>query len=280
MKGLVVASLGLTVLAQTTASTGSATANSTSTSSKSIIQKLKDSPFSMFAITESLLSQRDIGEGNDVTTYLYLYPGYKLNDTVSFRIVPTFSYTYTGQNQSEQDIDYSSVQGRVYFKMLNEKDHGVSLTTQIRNYIYQGSTRGTSGYSTKHRIYPIFGKKLSNNWSLSVPMFVEFYNDNDHAFNAVKQNYFISASTTYSINDKYSVTTGLEWYDRKAKTQAAKINEVWFTPVDLGISLTSNLSLNVSYGTALMNNNDGGRTFNEAPFKNGTVIASFFYNMF
>ncbi len=280
MKGLVFGALGLSVLAQTTASTAATSANSTTTTAKSVLQKLKDSPFSMFGIVESSMRQTEIGEGNDVTNYLYLYPGYKLNDTISFRVVPSFRYNITGENQSEEEFDYQSVQARVYVKMLNEKDHGVRLTTQVRNYIYQGSTRGTSGYSSKHRIYPIFGKKLSNKWSLSVPMFAEFYNNNSHAFNAVKYNLFVSASTTYSINDKWSITQGIEYYDRKAKSQASKINDLYITPIDIGYSFNSNVSLNVSYGTTIMANNDGGATFANQPLKNGNIIASLFVNMF
>ena len=275
-KGIVALAMTTAVFAQSTGSINT-TSTSSANSLSGVLEKLKASPFSLGILNETLVA----AEGaNGYSNNFYFYPGYKINDTFTVKAVPVLSASYSGKNKSQSDMnyDYNYMSARLYIsKILNEKDHGINLSMQVRDYIYKGSDRGVNGYDQKLRIYPYASMNLGK-FNLSAAAFVEFYDKNDKTRATVQRNDLLSLGATYSINDSWSSNITLEYYHDHDTMGTQDKEYLTLTLPNIGYSY-KDLSVNLYLSTDIMVNKDDS-IFKDDPLADATIVAEMFYSAF
>ncbi|PIK15786.1 hypothetical protein [Halobacteriovorax sp. JY17] len=265
--------------AETTAATTPAATTTTSSTStlKKYYDKIKASPFSMAYLNDSFSSFNIDG----VKSYHYIYAHYKLTDKDRLSIVPTFTTDLINKNPVSKDrannTRIHSTQLRyTRSSILNEKDHGVNMSAQVRYYQYAKSNQkgGDDGYG---RAIISLGKPLGK-LSLSLTSDNVVYNKNSSGKGYSHFN-MIGFGTRYSFTDSFSTSTSLNWY-KYNYDNTDNFREFSLLGIYTDYSFKNGLSVGPYFEAIMTNAKDGRDGFTEEWVKNASVGATLYYSWF
>ncbi len=264
--------------ADTTAATTAATTTTSSTSSlKKFYNKVKESPFSMAYLNDSFSSFNIDG----VKTYHYLYAHYKLTDKDRLSIIPTFTSDFVSRNKVSHERSSNtrihSTQLRYSrSSILNEKDHGVSLSAQARYYHYSKSNQqsGNDGYG---RAILSAGKKFGK-LGLSLTSDNVIYNRNARSAGMTHFN-MIGFGTSYSLTDSFSASTSLNWY-KYNYNNSESFEEFSLLGIYTEYSFSNGISVGPYLEAVATTSNDDRDGLKEEWIKNSSVGATLYYSWF
>ncbi len=260
-----------TATAETTATT------TTSTSSiKSIYNKIKASPFSMAYLNDTYSSFNIDG----VKSYHYLYAHYKVTAKDRLSVIPTFTTDYISKDANGDRPNMTrlhSTQLRYSrSSILNEKDHGVSLSAQVRYYHYSKNNQksGSDGYG---RAIFSAGKSLGK-LRLSLTADNVVYNRNANNASMTHFN-MIGLGAGYSITDSFSVNGSLNWY-KYNYNNSDNFHEFSLIGIYTDYSFKNGLSVGPYFEAEMTAAKDGRDGFSNEWVKNSSVGATLYYSWF
>ena len=264
--------------ADTTAATTAATTTSSTSSLKSFYNKIKKSPFSMAYLNDSFSSFNIDG----VKSYHYIYAHYKLTDKDRLSIVPAFTTDLISKDpvtkERPNNTRLHSTQLRYSrSSILNEKDHGISLSAQARYYQYAKSNQqtGNDGYG---RLIFSAGKKVGT-VRLSMTLDNVVYNKNSGSKGGMSHFNMIGTGAGYSFTDSFSVSTSLNWYKYNyANTE--RFHEFSLLGIYTEYSFKNGLSVGPYFEGEMTTAKDGRDGFSEEWIKNASVGATVYYSWF
>ena len=224
-KTMAVASLlALSVSAPTFAATNEASANQSTSESKSFLQGLKDSPLSLYAELES---STDFG--------LTEYKGSKLDTAFSYKLsddTKLKSNLRLRVNNSDEDFETSFDHGYLGYsksKLLTEEKNGLNATGQIRFYKYNETASAEGG--AQFRLY--LDRKFSNKLSSAG---VVIYEEKIKSKEDKTQRYvYLEGGPTYNVNKKFDLGSTVIFYQAYKKAS---------TSTEASISLDPSYSIN------------------------------------
>jgi len=172
--------------------------------------KLQESPFSFTYLNTVSTSSKD---ANGFTSDHYLYFGYKIDNDHKVMVIPVLKTDARASQKDQGDVhtEIQYTQLRLYKNnILTEKDNGIQLNFQLRNYFYADNTRDGSGVESKHRLYFLPSKNFGK-VSLTGGAFTQFYNKSDNRSGKVRDDY-VAIFPYYSFNDNFYAGFGVEYF--------------------------------------------------------------------
>ncbi len=140
-----------------------------------------------------------------------MYFRYNLTKDQNIRWVPVYTQIFGQEGEKSIQGDYAYSSFRWYVNnILTEKDHGVSLNFQNRNYIFDGEDRD-SGYDSYHRAYFLFTKNTTN-FTFELNTYAQIYNRNGRDPNTNTWRTMLGTFAFYNFNDNWGLGLGSEWY--------------------------------------------------------------------
>lgn len=261
-----------TATAETTATT------TTSTSSiKGLYNKIKESPFSMAYLNDTYSSFNIDG----VKSYHYLYAHYKLTDKDRLSVIPTFTTDFISKNkvtgERPNNTRIHSTQLRYSrSSILNEKDHGISLSAQVRYYQYAKSNQKTGNDGYGRAIFS--GGKTLGKLRLSLTSDNVVYNRNANSASMTHFN-MVGLGAGYSLTDSFSVNTSLNWY-KYNYNNTDNFHEFSLIGIYTDYSFKNGLSVGPYFEAEMTSAKDGRDGFSEEWVKNASVGATLYYSWF
>ncbi len=213
-------------------------AQTTTTSSKTIMETLKASPFSASVfVWSNTKREKSTHKVNGLYNFISPSVKYKMTDKDSFKIAPRFDYTQVSGKDSTStfnrfDLSYSRS------GLLSEKEDGLSLSAGFRKRVL---LKRTSQYGS-NRLNLTASKSLGE-FSLSSGIYY-LINDvkNTEDKEETKRQFWSLNSQSYQLTDKASLSLSENVY------QASAIgSENSTTELELSLSTDYNASKKVSF---------------------------------
>lgn len=281
----------LLALAFTTAGAYAQTTTTTSTAStEEAVKKVEKSPFGLRLIDQIGTDYGDgklAGLGND----LYITPSYKINDKWSMNF-DNLLQQYYDKEAGEVSNQYTYATLNLYRSgLLNEKEHGVSLSANARYRLYvkrlvdehTTPAYGRVGLTVSKSFTPKFNAYLSTQFAV--------YQRTTGGEGMSATYLYPILGLSYSISDKWSVGLTGEYLKYFSKNEGQRYssgknlgkmiydNEQAFLTLEAGYQATSKLGIGASIAGKIGDAHDGVNQFDDL-HKNLNLSVSATYTVF
>jgi hypothetical protein len=222
-----------------------ATTNLSTTKSKGLLQKLKDSPLSMNVLlaTDAIGTTTDLS-GVQQTNIAYL--GYKLSDNDKVRLENRWTVVKDG------DEDLTSSYSRSVFKytrsgLMTEDKDGINLSANLEiRWLPEGESRASSNSYGLWRTSLSSSKKITDTLSIYSTAYFAVMNTKDYSNKDSNNNYLYFVTTeAFDLGNDLSLSVTEEIYKANTFSGTGETSNVALT-AELGKQFTPSLYAGVS----------------------------------
>ncbi|MDC0253516.1 hypothetical protein OAK75_01360 [Bacteriovoracales bacterium] len=248
-----------------------AAANKSAKESKSIIQQLKDSPFSLTADLETVTDSKvETYNGSSLTGYL----SYKLSDTEKIKSMVSMD---NSKNGDEFENSFSSAYiGYQKGGLFKDNKLGLSINAQARLYKYNEATKNSASRDGKAHARLTLVKKVSDKVTVAgLGMYNEYIRTSGKD-SVTRRNATALVSTSYGHSDKLSFINDISVTGSYKKNSESY--SVGLTP-QISYAVNDTLATTLYYSTTLMKSNDG-QLFAKNWLENGVIALNLSYSVF
>lgn len=222
-----------------------ATTNLSTTKSKGLLQKLKDSPLSMNVLlaTDAIGTTTDLS-GVRQTNIAYL--GYKLSDNDKVRLENRWTVVKDG------DKDLTNSYSRSVFKytrsgLMTEDKNGINLSANLEvRWLPEGASRASSNSYGLWRTSLSSSKKINDTISIYSTAYFAVMNTKDYSNKESTNNYlYFVATEAFDLGNDLSLSVTEEFYKSNTFSGSGETSNLALT-AELGKQLTPSLYAGLS----------------------------------
>ncbi len=232
-----------------------ATTNLSTTTSKGLLQKLKDSPLSMNVLlaTDAIGTTTDL---NGVKQTNIAYLGYKLSDNDKIRLENRWTVIKDG------DEDLTSSYSRAVFKytrsgLMTEDKNGINLSANLEwRWLPEGASRSSSNSYGLWRTSLSTSKKITDTFSIYSTAYFAVMNTKDYSNKDSSNNYLYLVTTeAFDLGSDLSLSVTEEIFKTNTFSGTGETYNVALT-AELGKQFTPSLYAGVSVNGSPINTKD------------------------